>query len=199
MQRSESAPGGGGTREACHLECRKVTEHPGLEAFLSGRPAASAEPRRKRQKLHGFCSLLGSLCGSEKVGSLLCSLLDGASKDTEYLSKLLPYVGAPHHSRLMSMHPLSEVRTAGLRLVPTTTHCFRSRRHCLHFRLTIFVRKGCQMEGVSMKEATRLQPIIAASEQQCCSLHGLRRPDDVEQMEHRQRAVTVTKSSSPPT
>ncbi|CAE7256405.1 unnamed protein product [Symbiodinium pilosum] len=45
-----------------------------------------------------------------------------AATDAEYLSKLLPYVGAPHHSRLMSMHPLSEVRN------------------------------GCQMESVSMKE-----------------------------------------------
>ena len=119
-------------------------------------------------------------------------------KDTEYLSKLLPYVGAPHHSRLMSMHPLSEIRTsasmicnswapdycttcliARIRVVATACcvptklrpvqHATMSRhgfpvavrpdRPCLllhHVLCRVQFpsgRNGCQMEGVSMKEA----------------------------------------------
>ena len=109
-------------------------------------------------------------------------------KDSEYLSKLLPYVGAPHHSRLMSMHPLSEIRTSspvflckaagksgkvsvsspclactpfhehenllGLRC-PCGAMSMSYMSHMGHVR-----RNGCQMEGVSMKEATGLQQVL---------------------------------------
>ena len=43
------------------------------------------------------------LCGSGNEVS-------GFTKDGEYLRRLLPYVGAPPHDRLMSMHPLSDKR-----------------------------------------------------------------------------------------
>ncbi|CAJ1444025.1 unnamed protein product [Effrenium voratum] len=55
-------------------------------------------------------------------GGLLLSGAHMEHTDTEYLRRLLPYVGAPSQHRLMGMHPLSETRS------------------------------GCSMNEVSMKE-----------------------------------------------
>ena len=39
------------------------------------------------------------------------------AEDGEYLRRMLPYVGAPPHDRLMSMHPLSNTRSSSKRCV----------------------------------------------------------------------------------